>query len=582
MMLRLQGISAGSGVAVGPVHQFRKQELRVERTAIMDPELELERLDAALTQARHDLETLAKKTARGLGEKEAEVFQAHLLFLVDPALVGEVRARIQAELVSAAWAFRRVGAELANTLASLPNEYLKERAADVRDVADRVVRILLAADDESLIGLQDPVVIVAPDLTPSETAQLDRRLILGFATEDGGPTSHTAIMARTLGIPAIVGLGSLPCLLNNGDLVALDGNTGELVIRPDVATLADFRERERLHRLHSERLLEQAGNRAVTADGCTVEVGANIGVPGEAAEALRWGAEGIGLLRTEFLYLDRDTLPTEEDQYRAYRAVLETMGPERPVTIRTLDIGGDKHLEALPIPAEENPFLGVRGIRVCLAHPELLKTQLRALLRAAVHGQLRIMYPMIQSLHELQAANTMLEAARRELNSEGHDQGNLEVGIMVEVPAAAVIADLLAPHVDFFSIGTNDLIQYTLAVDRLNERVSHLYEPFHPAVLRLIHQVCSAGRRSGKWVGMCGEMAGDAMVAPVLLGFGLSEWSMSASKIPAVKEALRRTRRDKAVRFARTLLREADPAQIRNRVRAFNSITREHRPSGNG
>jgi phosphotransferase system enzyme I (PtsI) len=533
-----------------------------------DPEAELVRLEAALAQAAQEITALCGRTAAKVGAGAAQVFEAHLLMLQDPALVDAARAQIARESVCAEWAFASAGREMADLLATLDDAYLRERSADVLDVTDRVVRILLGSPASALSSLSRPSIVVAHDLTPSETAQMDHDLIVGFATEVGGPTSHTVIMARTLGIPAVVGLGAVAGQAATGDRAILDGTAGELVLRPGPGELQQAEERLAALLNQEQRLKAVARLESVTADGHRVELAANIGRPAEAAAALQYGAEGIGLFRTEFLYMEGNSLPTEEEQYRAYRSALEQMGP-RPVIIRTLDIGGDKQVEALKLPAEMNPFLGLRAIRLCLERRDLFKVQLRALLRASAHGHLRIMYPMVQSLQEIEAANAVLADARAELEAEGTPAGKPEVGIMVEIPAAAVVADLLAPHVDFFSIGTNDLIQYTLAVDRMNERVSHLYQPYHPAVLRLVRQICVAARQAGKWTGMCGEMAGDPVAAPVLLGLGLDEWSMSAPAIPAVKEVLRTTTRSEAEVLAAELLTLSDPVLIHSKAEAF-------------
>lgn len=567
-MERLSGIPASAGLATGPVYLIRTESVRAERTATDDPAVELQRLDDALARSALEIEALRRRTLEKVGAEEAQVFEAHALMLTDPALVDGARALIETERVSAAWAFQSAGDEMADMLATLDDEYLRERAADVRDVAGRVVRILLGRPAASLMGMQEPSIVVAHDLTPSETAQMDYDMILGFATDIGGPTSHTVIMARTLGIPAVVGLGNITERAHHGDRCILDGSAGVVTLSPDVGALDEAARRQAAQEERKERLAALLDLPAVTLDGRSVELAANIGRPAEAAQALKFGARGVGLFRTEFLYMDRPTLPTEEEQYQAYRAALEAMAPH-PVIIRTLDIGGDKQLEALPLPDEANPFLGLRALRLCLERKDLFKTQLRAQLRAAAHGKLRIMYPMVQSLQELQAANALLDEARAELTAEGAAVGTPEVGIMVEIPAAAVIADILAPHVDFFSIGTNDLIQYTLAVDRMNERVSHLYQPFHPAVLRLIRQVAQAAHGAGKWCGMCGEMAGDPVAAPLLLGLGLDEWSMSAPSLPAVKEIMRAVSSAECGDLAHDLLQLSDPAEIRAGAAVF-------------
>ncbi|HYF94888.1 MAG TPA: phosphoenolpyruvate--protein phosphotransferase [Symbiobacteriaceae bacterium] len=567
-MERLKGIPASAGLATGPVYLVRTETVRAERAVATDTAAQRQRLDDALARAAGEIEALRRRTAEKVGEAEARVFEAHAMMLGDPMLVDAARAMIETEQVSAAWAFQCAGEETANMMAGLDDAYLRERAADVRDVAMRVVRILLGRPASSLLDLQEPSIIVARDLTPSETAQMDYELIRGFATDIGGPTSHTVIMAKTLGIPAVVGLGNISERALHGDMCIVDGTAGEVTLDPDPAALTEADRCAAVNDKRQQFLATLAELPPVTLDQHKVELAANIGRPAEAVPALKHGAQGVGLFRTEFLYMDRPTLPTEEEQYQAYKAALEAMAPHA-VIIRTLDIGGDKHLEALPLPTEANPFLGLRALRLCLERKDLFMTQLRALLRAAAHGTLRIMYPMVQSLQELQAANALLAEARAELTAEGATIGTPEVGIMVEIPAAAVIADLLAPHVDFFSIGTNDLIQYTLAVDRMNERVSHLYQPFHPAVLRLIRNICQAAHAAGKWCGMCGEMAADPVAAPLLLGLGLDEWSMSAPSIPAVKEIIRAVSVAECNALARELLLLCDPSEIRAGATVF-------------
>jgi len=565
----LKGIAASPGLVTGPAYVFVKDEVRATVRNVLDVAAQGDRLDAALRKASQEISAIRDRTAVQIGENEARVFDAHLLFLSDPTLVDTARDRIKEDKVAAEWAFQETGEGLAQMLETLDDATLKERAADVRDVVQRVVRILMNRPAPSLAGLTVPSIVVAKDLTPSETAQMPRDLILGFATDVGGRTSHTAIMAQAIGIPAVVGLGNATAHTTHGVLVALDGNEGMLFVQPDGAQMADIRVKLAAHEVRMAELSQQVGLAAITRDGVKVELAANIGKPSEAADAVAYGAEGIGLFRTEFLYMNRGTLPTEEEQYQAYKKTLETMGPDRAVIIRTLDIGGDKQMDALELPTEANPFLGLRAIRLCFERRDLFKIQLRALLRASLYGRMRIMYPMIQSVAEVQLANAVLAECRAELEAEGVPVGKPEVGIMVEIPAAAAIADLLAEHVDFFSIGTNDLIQYTLAVDRMNERVSHLYQAFHPAILRLIHQTCMASHQAGKWTGMCGEMAGDPVAAAVLLGLGLDEWSMSAPALNAVKEILRGVTKPEATVLAKKLMHTADPAQARLMAEEF-------------
>lgn len=568
-MERLKGIPASPGVAVAPVFLFRTEAVQLARRDIAAVGQEIERLQDSIAEAAVQIESIQARTAQKMGEAEASVFSAHLLFLEDPTLVDAAKERIRAEKVCAEWAFQTTGDEIASMLDAVDDPYLAERASDVRDVVSRVVRILTGQAAPSLSSLAGPSIVVAKDLTPSQTAAFDPRLVVGLAIEEGGPTSHTVILARTLGIPAVVGMAQGADRVSHGEQAILDGNSGELTLRPDAAALLKAKMRASELTEQKERRRVLIGLPSQTADGERLELAANIGVPAEVSEALRWGAEGIGLFRTEFLYMDRRELPNEEEQFEAYQQVLRTMGPSRPVIFRTLDIGGDKGVDALNLPREANPFLGLRAIRICLQDPDLFKVQLRALLRASAHGRVRIMYPMVQSVKEVLDANRILEQARSELQSEGTAVGRIEVGMMIEVPAAVTIVDLLAPHVDFFSIGTNDLIQYALAVDRMNSRVAHLYQPFHPAILRMIGRTCTAAHQASKWVGVCGEMAGDPVAAPVLLGLGLDEFSMSAPALPAVKEALRATRRSDAKTFAASLVKMSDPVEIRQRAEEY-------------
>jgi phosphotransferase system enzyme I (PtsI) len=443
---------------------------------------------------------------------------------------------------------------------------MKERAADIKDVGERIVKNILGISTDSFI-FSEKVIIIAKDLTPSDTAQMDKDKVLAFATDMGGRTSHTAIMARSLEIPAVVGLVNITDKVQDGDLVVIDGNKGVVYINPDKSILKEYETSKRAYLEYRKQLKELKDLPAETRDKLRrVELSANIGTPRDVKGALENGAEGVGLYRTEFLYMDREALPTEEEQFEAYREVIEKMAP-RPIIIRTLDIGGDKKLSYLDMPEELNPFMGWRAIRMCLDRPEILKTQLRAILRASVYGNAKIMYPMVSGSEEVRRANTILNEAKQELKAENISfDENLEVGIMVEIPSAAVTADILAKEVDFFSIGTNDLIQYTIAVDRMNEHISHLYEPLHPAVLRLIRNVIDASHKAGKWTGMCGEMAGDTSATAVLLGMGLDEFSMSASSIPQVKKIIRSLTYEQAKQIAQKALSMDKPEEIRDMV----------------
>jgi len=538
-MLKLKGIPASSGMAAGPAFTYAQQEVKPERRVVADPAAEWRRLEAALEAARGQLAAIQAKAQAETSEAEAAIFEAHAMFLDDPALLEMVQTAIDEQHLNteAAW-WDGIGSYAAE-MEGMTDEYLRARAADIRDVGQRVLRLLAGQAEGDLAALGQPAIVVARDLTPSDTVRLDKKLVLGFCTAEGGPTSHTAILAKALALPAVVGLGADLLKVPGDALLLLDGDRGELIVDPDDTTREDFSVRSGRAAHQAEIELAAAHEPAITVDGRRLEVVANIGNPEDAATALRYGAEGVGLFRTEFLYLDRQTAPDEEEQVTAYNAALDVMG-ERPVVVRTLDVGGDKQLPYLDLGREDNPFLGWRAIRMCLDKPDFFKIQLRALLRASPGHDLRIMFPMIATVDEVQRARSLLDAARREVIAAGHPvAGRIQTGIMVEIPAAAVLADRFVPVVDFFSIGTNDLTQYTLAAERTNPKVAHLGDPCHPAVLRQIQRVIEAAHRGGIWVGVCGEMAGDPEAAPVLLGLGLDEFSMAPGSIPRVKVILR-------------------------------------------
>ena len=535
----LQGIAAAPGVAVGRVFQYRPQLPVVETHDLEEDEIapEIERLRNAIGQAVNELTAVEQRTSQQIGSQEAAIFGAHKLILQDPDLQKAAVRCIQDDRLNSEAAWLVAANSLAEQYAALNDEYMRGRAADVRDVAQRVLRFLMNVQPSSLV-LDSPAILCALDLSPSDTTRLDPDKVLAICTEMGGATSHSAILARALGIPAVVGLGPLLSRVPDGSHIGLDGESGQLwleLTEEDEATLQVKREAW----LTEQQEAKAEGQRmALTADGVRLEVSANIARSQDIESALSYGAEGVGLFRTEFLFMDRATPPNEDEQYEAYRQAAKALH-DRPLIIRTLDIGGDKPLPYLDLGEEENPFLGYRAIRFCLDKPEIFKPQLRAILRASAHGRVLIMFPMISTLDELRAAKTMLLEAKSELKKEGRKFDNqLPVGIMVEVPSAVAIADQLAREVDFFSIGTNDLTQYTMAADRGNGNVAGLVNALQPAVLRLIRQTVTAAQEAGIWTGMCGELAGNALAAPLLVGLGLRELSMAAPAIPAVKEAL--------------------------------------------
>ena len=532
-----KGTGASPGIALGKALVIEHSELVIEKKTIENIDEEIQKLESAVKVSKEELTKVKEKALAELGEHEAEIFEAHLLVLEDPELIGSAISKIRDEKVNADYALNEIKEMFVAMFESMDNEYMRERAADIKDVTNRILRHLLGVKIVDLAALEDEVVLVAHDLTPSDTATMDKKKVLGFLTDIGGRTSHTAIMARTLEVAAIVGLTDATEQIKDGDFVVFNGDTGEVIVNPDEETKAKYASLKEEFEEYRKSLELLKGQASITTDGRHVELAGNIGSPNDVEGLIKNDAEGVGLYRTEFLYMDKeDSFPTEEEQYEAYKAVLEGMN-NKPIVIRTLDIGGDKELPYFEMEAEMNPFLGYRAIRLCLDRKDIFKTQLRALYRASVHGKLRIMFPMISSLEELLDAKEVIKEVLKELDAENIAYSNdVEVGMMIEIPSAAVISDVLAKHVDFFSIGTNDLIQYTCAVDRMNQKISHLYNQFNPAVLRLIKMVIDNAHKEGKWVGMCGESAGDQRMIPILLGFGLDEFSMSPiSILPARK-----------------------------------------------
>ena len=528
----LQGIAASDGIAIAKVYTLTEPDLSFTKISVEETDKEISRLEEALVVSTKEIELIKETALKNLGEEEAQVFEAHLMVLSDPELVGQVKDAITSQKVNAEHALKEVSDMFISIFAGMEdNPYMQERAADIRDVSKRILANLLGVKIPSPATIKDEVVVVAGDLTPSDTAQLNRKYVKAFVTDIGGRTSHSAIMARSLEIPAIVGTKEITSLAKDGDLIIIDGLSGDVFLNPSEDVVAEYRAKAEAFAAQQAEWEKLKDADTFTKDGHQVELAANIGTPKDLEGVIHNGAEGVGLYRTEFLYMDSHDMPTEEDQFEAYKAVLEGMNG-KPVVVRTMDIGGDKELPYLPLPHEMNPFLGYRAIRISLNEPEMFRTQLRALLRASVYGKLRIMFPMIATLNDFRGAKALLLEEKAKLVAEGVAvSDDIQVGIMIEIPAAAVLAHQFAKEVDFFSIGTNDLIQYTMAADRMNERVSYLYQPYNPSILTLIKHVIDSAHKEGKWAGMCGEMAGDQTAVPLLVGLGLDEFSMSASSV---------------------------------------------------
>lgn len=571
-MKRLQGIAASNGIAIAKAYRLEHPDLTVEKQTIENPAEHVRRFQQALAKSKEELEAIQAHALKELGEDKAAIFSAHLLVLSDPELVQAVEQKIEQERVNAEFALHDVASMFIAMFEAMDNEYMKERAADIRDVTKRVLAHLLGVTISNPSMITEEVIIVAEDLTPSDTAQLNRKYVKGFTTDIGGRTSHSAIMARSMEIPAVVGTKEATATIQNGDIVIIDGLDGEVIINPTEEMIAQYEQKRAAFAAQKAEWAKLVHEQTTTKDGHHVELAANIGTPNDVEGVLANGAEGIGLYRTEFLYMGRNELPTEEEQFEAYKTVLEKM-EGKPVVVRTLDIGGDKELPYLDLPKEMNPFLGFRAVRLCLDMQDMFRTQLRALLRASVYGNLKIMFPMIATVDEFRQAKAVLLEEKEKLVAEGVAvSDHIEVGMMVEIPAAAVLADQFAKEVDFFSIGTNDLIQYTMAADRMNERVSYLYQPYNPAILRLIYNVIEAAHKEGKWVGMCGEMAGEELAVPILLAFGLDEFSMSATSILRVRSQLKKLSKQEAERVKDHILSLAFRFVLLRARRALHTI----------
>ena len=555
----LKGIAASDGVAVAKAYLLVQPDLSFETVTVEDTSAEEARLDAALAASQDELSVIREKAVESLGEEAAAVFDAHLMVLADPEMTGQIKETIRAKQVNAEAALTEVTDMFIAIFEGMEdNPYMQERAADIRDVTKRVLANLLGKKLPNPATINEESIVVAHDLTPSDTAQLNKKYVKAFVTNIGGRTSHSAIMARTLEIAAVLGTNNITELVKDGDILAVSGITGEVVINPTEEQIAEFKAAGEAYAKQKAEWALLKDAQTVTADGKHFELAANIGTPKDVEGVNDNGAEAVGLYRTEFLYMDSQDFPTEDDQYEAYKAVLEGMNG-KPVVVRTMDIGGDKELPYFDLPKEMNPFLGYRALRISISETgnQMFRTQLRALLRASVHGKLRIMFPMVALLTEFRTAKGILEEEKAKLVAEGVAVADdIEVGIMIEIPAAAMLADQFAKEVDFFSIGTNDLIQYTMAADRMNEQVSYLYQPYNPSILRLINNVIKSAHAEGKWAGMCGEMAGDQTAVPLLVGMGLDEFSMSATSVLRTRSLMKKLDTAKMEEYANRALTE--------------------------
>ncbi len=558
----IKGTSASPGIAIGKALLIDHGELNIEKRNIDNIELEEKKFLKAIDQSKKELIEIKEKAFKTLGKDKALIFEAHLLVLEDPEFMDAAMNKIKQEKVNAEYAFKEVSDRFIGIFEAMDNEYMRERVSDIKDVSSRVLRNILGTKFVDLSTLEEEIILIAHDLTPSDTTTMNKEKVLGFLTNTGGRTSHTAIMARTLEIPAVVGLINITEKVKDGDYIVFHGDTGEVILNPNTEIIEECRKLKEEFEREKRDLENVKGKESKTLDGRYVELAGNIGTPKDVKGLIKNDAEGVGLYRTEFLYMDRNSFPSEEEQFESYKFVLKSMNP-KPIVIRTLDIGGDKELSYLKMDKEMNPFLGYRAIRLCLDKKDIFKTQLRALLRASIYGNLRIMFPMISSLEELLEAKEVLEEVKKEFDQENIIYSkNIEVGMMIEVPSAAVISHVLAKYVDFFSIGTNDLIQYTCAVDRMNEKIHNLYNQFNPAVLRLIKLVIDNGHKEGIWVGMCGESAGDKNMIPILLGMGLDEFSMSPISILPARKLINSLKYEEMQKLAHKVLSMGSAKEI--------------------
>lgn len=560
-MLEIKGIAVSEGIAFADAYCLVEPDLSFKKETITDVQAEIERFKKALAQSKVELQEIVTSAQEKFGEEKAAIFVAHLLLLEDPEMLAAIEEKMKLGS-NAEYALHEVSKMFISMFEGMDNVYMQERAADIRDVSKRLLAHLLHVELPDIRRLASDVIIVAEDLTPSMTAQLDTKYVKGFITDIGGRTSHSAILARTLDIPAIVGTKTATKEIKHGTPLIMDGTKGNILMNVTPEVAAFYMQQQQVQLQQRSELSQYVTLLSQSADGHSVEIAGNIGKPEDVEKVLLAAGDGIGLFRTEFLYMERQELPNEEEQFQAYRTVLEKM-QGKPTIVRTLDIGGDKHLPYLKLPSEINPFLGYRAIRICLNQQTMFRTQLRALLRASAYGNLKIMFPMIATLEEWRIAKQMLVEEKAQLQAQGVAIADaIEVGIMVEIPATAMIADLFAQEVDFFSIGTNDLIQYMLATDRMNENVSYLYQPYHPAVLRLIKQVIDAAHQQGKWVGMCGEMAADEVAIPILLALGLDEFSMNAASILKARAQIAKLSKEQLGQHIEVILMLATASEV--------------------
>ena len=567
--MKLKGIGASTGISIAKVFKLEEVEVKITNTK-GEPAVEIKKVEDAIKVAMKQIEDIKAVALKNLGPEEAAIFDAHIQVASDPAMLGEIKTLIESDKVNAIFATDKITSNYVEMFSSMDDEYMKERAADIKDVAKRIINAIAGVKTVDLSAINEEVIIVAEDLTPSDTAQLNKKYVKGFATNIGGRTSHSAIMARSLEIPAVLGLKEITSKTKDGDMISLDGESGEVIIKPTATEIKELKVKEEELIKFEKESKAFIGKESKTIDGHEVELAGNIGSPNDVEGVTKNDGEAVGLFRSEFLYMDAKDWPTEEEQFESYKKALEGMKGKR-VVVRTLDIGGDKTLTYFKFPEEMNPFLGYRAVRLTLDKKDIFKTQLRALFRASAFGKLAIMFPMIATIDEFKQSKALAEEAKAELKKEGIKfADDVEIGMMMEIPAAAVMAKQFAKHADFFSIGTNDLMQYTMAADRMNEKVSYLYQPLNPAILTLIKYIIEGAHSEGKWAGMCGEMAGDSRAVPILLGLGLDEFSMSATSILKVRMQISKIKFEDAKKLALKAVDMSTQDEVQKLVDQFN------------